>query len=208
MKYSISLGHLVYSFESLAKLMAAASPKRSADELAKIAAKSEQERVAAQMILANLPLKEFLNIELIAANTDEVTRLIQDEFNAQAFSTIAHMTVGELREWLLSYSTQNSEIAKVRDGLTPEMVAAVSKIMRNQDLVLVSSKIQNITKFRNTIGLKGHVGVRLQPNHPTDDAKGILLGAIDGLLWVPETVIGINPASDSPKKCSHTFNFN
>ncbi len=200
MNYSATLGHLIYSFDSLAKLMAAATPKRSADELAGLAAKSEQERVAAQMILANLPLKEFLNVEVIAAKDDEVTRLIQSEFKAEAFSYIAHMTVGELREWLLAYTTQNSEIAKVRDGLTPEMVAAVSKIMRNQDLVAVSAKISNVTKFRNTIGLKGHIGVRLQPNHPTDDAKGILCSIIDGLLLgAGDAVIGINPASDSPK---------
>lgn len=200
MSYKIVIGSISYTFNSLKELMAKASPLRSADELAGIAARSQSERVAAQMCLADLPLDIFVNEDLIDAKTDEITRLIQKQFDEKAFKSIAHHTVGSFRDWLLLYSTQKDEIAQIKWGLTPEMVAAVSKIMRNQDLVAVAKKCEIITKFRNTIGLQGHLSVRLQPNHPTDDWKGIAVSTFDGLmLGAGDAVIGVNPASDNPK---------
>lgn len=200
MNFKITIGVKTYHFPSLRVLMAKATPLRSADVLAELAADNQSERVAAQMCLADLPLKVFLEEELVLAEKDEVTRLIQKQFDPLAFSKISHLTVGAFREWLLSYTTDSKEIASIKWGLTPEMVAAVSKIMRNQDLIAVSQKCEVITKFRNTQGLKGHIGVRLQPNHPTDDWKGIAVSILDGLtLGAGDAVIGINPASDSPK---------
>ncbi len=179
--------------------MATASPQRSADQLALVATDSQRERVAAQMCLADLSLSAFLNEELIPANIDEVTRLIQKQFDAQAFSLISHHSVGSFRDWLLEYTTGREVLESIRWGLTPEMVAATSKIMRNQDLIAVAKKCEVVTKFRNTMGLKGHLGVRLQPNHPTDDKKGIAVSILDGLvLGAGDAVIGINPASDNP----------
>ena len=179
--------------------MAKASPLRSADVLAKISAKTQSERVAAQMCLADLPLKEFLNEMLVEPAVDDVTQLIQNQFDSKAFKTISHHTVGSFREWLLGYETGAKEIAAIKWALTPEMVAAVSKIMRNQDLIAVAKKCEVITKFRSTMGLKNHMGVRLQPNHPTDDEKGILISTMDGLsLGAGDALIGINPASDNP----------
>lgn len=176
---------------------------RSADILAGLAASSQTERVAAQMCLSNLPLRQFLNEELIPAHIDEISRLIEAQFDSEAFKLISHHTVGSFREWLLSYEVGNEELSKIKWALTPEMVAAVSKIMRNQDLILVSKKCEVVTKFRTTMGLKGHLGVRLQPNHPTDDQKGILASIFDGLmLGAGDAVIGINPASDNPKNAA------
>jgi ethanolamine ammonia-lyase large subunit len=166
--------------------------------MAGLAARNEQERIAAKLVLADIPLSQFLNEEIIPAETDAVSRLILDEFDSQAFQSIAHLTVGGFRDWLLAYETDGIKLAQISPGLTPEMVAAVSKIMANQDLILVASKIRVITKFRNTLGLKGHFSTRLQPNSATDDAKGIMASTIDGLLYgVGDAVIGINPASDS-----------
>ena len=200
MGYKIIVGDKTYKFSSLVDLMARATPLRSADQLAGIAASTLSERVAAQMCLADLSLKVFLEEEMISAKNDEVTRLIQKQFDAQAFKKISHHTVGSFREWLLSYSTLTSDLISIKWALTPEMVAAVSKIMRNQDLIAVAQKCEVITKFRNTLGLKGHIGVRLQPNHPTDDWKGIAVSILDGLvLGAGDAVIGINPASDNPK---------
>ena len=200
MGYKIIVGDKTYKFSSLVDLMARATPLRSADQLAGIAASTLSERVAAQMCLADLSLKVFLEEEMISAKNDEVTRLIQKQFDAEAFKKISHHTVGSFREWLLSYSTLTSDLISIKWALTPEMVAAVSKIMRNQDLIAVAQKCEVITKFRNTLGLKGHIGVRLQPNHPTDDWKGIAVSILDGLvLGAGDAVIGINPASDNPK---------
>jgi ethanolamine ammonia-lyase large subunit len=200
MTYKITIGQMNYSFKSLKDLMAKASPLRSADQLAGIAAFSQSERVAAQMCLADLPLKTFLNEDLIPASIDEVTRLIQKQFDPQAFKLIAHHTVGSFRDWLLGYAVGTLELTSIQYGLTPEMVSSVSKIMRNQDLIAVARKCEVVTRFRNTMGLKGHLGVRLQPNHPTDDWKGIAVSIIDGLaLGAGDAVIGINPASDQPK---------
>jgi ethanolamine ammonia-lyase large subunit len=198
--YRYTLGNETFHFGDLKQLMAKASPRRSADELAGIAARTETERAAAQSALADVPLTAFLNDVFIAYDQDEVTRLILDGHQNAAFAPLQSKTVGEFRDWLLQDSTDNSAIKTVSDGITPEMAAAVSKLMRLQDLIAVAKKITVITKFRNTIGLPSRLATRLQPNHPTDDAKGILVSIIDGLLLGSgDAVIGINPATDSPK---------
>ncbi|MDC0609731.1 ethanolamine ammonia-lyase subunit EutB [Vibrio sp.] len=196
--YQYQLGTQVYHFKNLAEVMAKASPLRSGDQLAGVAAQSAEERVVAQMILAETPLKTFLNEVLIPYEKDEITRLIIDTHDKLAFSEISHLTVGDFRNWLLQESTTSVELARVRPGITPEMAAAVSKIMRNQDLILVAKKCHVVTKFRNTIGLPGHLSTRLQPNHPTDDINGIAASMFDGLMYGNgDAVIGINPATDS-----------
>jgi ethanolamine ammonia-lyase large subunit len=165
--------------------------------LAGVAAGSAEERVKAQMELADTPLKRFLNESVIPYESDDVTRLILDSHVPEAFSPISHLTVGELREWLLDEETGDESLAAVAPGLTPEMVAAVSKIMRVQDLVTVSSKRHVITRFRDTLGLPGRLATRLQPNHPTDDPRGIAASVVDGLMYANgDAVIGVNPASD------------
>ena len=187
-----------FSFHSLAELMAKATPLRSGDQLAGVAATSMAERVAAQKCLADVPLIQFLEEPPIPYEQDEVTRLILDRHDKQAFAPVASLTVGQFRDWLLRYETTHKELTDLAPGLTPEMVAAVSKIMSNQDLILVASKCRVITRFRNTIGLPGHFSVRLQPNHPTDDIIGIAASILDGLLHgCGDAVIGINPATDS-----------
>ncbi|KUI97954.1 ethanolamine ammonia-lyase subunit EutB [Vibrio sp. MEBiC08052] len=199
--YRYQLGTHLYQFASLAEVMAKASPLRSGDQLAGVAAQSAEERVVAQMVLADLPLKVFLNEALIPYEQDEITRLIIDEHDAAAFTTIAHLTVGDFRNWLLQETTTAVELARIRAGVTPEMAAAVSKIMRNQDLILVAKKCHVITQFRNTIGLSGHLSTRLQPNHPTDDMNGIAASIFDGLMYGNgDAVIGINPATDNVKQ--------
>jgi len=199
MAYHLQLGRDFYSFPDLKTLMAKATPLRSGDELAGVAAASAEERVAAQMRLAEVPLTQFLEEWLIPYETDEVTRLIADRHDAIAFAPVANLTVGEFREWLLAYKTTSSVLTALAPGLTPEMVAAVSKIMSNQDLMLVARKASVVTRFRNTIGLPGRLSVRLQPNHPTDDPKGIAASILDGLLYgCGDAVIGINPATDNP----------
>lgn len=196
--YQYQLGSQTYQFASLKEVMAKASPLRSGDQLAGVAANSAEERVIAQMVLADLPLKTFLQDLLIPYEQDEITRLIIDEHDAKAFLEIAHLTVGDFRNWLLQESTTSVEISRVSKGITPEMAAAVSKIMRNQDLILVAKKCQVITAFRNTIGLPGRLSTRLQPNHPTDDVSGIAASMFDGLMYGNgDAVIGINPATDS-----------
>lgn len=200
MAYKKIIGQKSYIFKGLKDLMAKASPLRSADILARISASTQSERVAAQMCLADLPLKVFLDEMLIDEGVDDVTQLIQNQFDSKVFKTISHHTVGSFREWLLNYETGAKEIAGIKWALTPEMVSAVSKIMRNQDLIAVGKKCEVITKFRSTMGLKNHMGVRLQPNHPTDDEKGVLISTMDGLsLGAGDALIGINPASDNPK---------
>ncbi|RQO71247.1 ethanolamine ammonia lyase large subunit [Aquitalea sp. FJL05] len=200
MSYAITIGPRRYRFDDLKTLLARATPLRSGDQLAGIAASSAEERVAAQMCLADVPLVTFLNELLIPYEQDEISRLIIDSHDAQAFAAIRQLTVGGLRDWLLSDAASSAMLAAVAPGLTPEMVSAVSKLMRNQDLVWVASKCRVITRFRNTQGLPGHMGVRLQPNHPTDDARGIAAAMLDGLLYgAGDAVIGINPASDSPE---------
>ena len=196
--YKTILGNKTYHFENLKVLMAKASPARSGDDLAGISAHSMEERVAAKMALADVPLKQFLEEQLIPYEADEVTRLIVDTHDKEAFRPISHLTVGDFRNWLLNDHTNFEMLAYIAPGITPEMAAAVSKIMRNQDLILAAKKCRVITRFRNTIGLPGHFSVRLQPNHPTDDLKGIAASLIDGLMYGSgDAVIGINPASDS-----------
>tara|TARA_R110000868_G_scaffold38872_1_gene135587 strand:+ start:3475 stop:4845 length:1371 start_codon:yes stop_codon:yes gene_type:complete len=200
MVYRFTLGHQNYLFDDLKTLMAKASPHRSGDVLAGIAAKNNVERIAAQYALSELPLKTFLKEAVVPYESDEVTRLIIDTHDAKSFERISHLTVGELRDFFLEDTTNGNTILELSRALTPEMVAAVSKLMRNQDLIVVSSKIELVTRFRNTLGLKGNVSIRLQPNHPTDDLKGILASTIDGLLYgCGDAVIGINPATDSPE---------
>ena len=198
MPYTTDLRGRRYAFADLKTLLARASPPRSADQLAGIAAASEEERAVAQWILADLPLRRFLEEPLIAPERDEVSRLIFDSHDAAAFRPVTGLSVGEFREWLLSDSTTDADIAAVRPGLIPEMAAAVSKIMRNQDLIAAAKRCTVVSRFRNTIGLPGRLSTRLQPNHPTDDPKGIAAGILDGLLYGNgDAVIGINPASDS-----------
>ena len=168
-----TIAQRVHRFSGLADVMAKATPARSGDRLAGVAAKSAEERVAAQICLADIPLRDFAGNQLIPYETDEVTRAICDNWDKQAFQKIANLTVGEFREYLLSYETTDHELAAIAPGLMPEMVAAVSKLMRAQDLISVAQKIEVKTKFRSTVGQKGHLAIRLQPNHPTDDLKAI-----------------------------------
>jgi ethanolamine ammonia-lyase large subunit len=199
MDYRHTIDHRVYQFADLKDLLAKASPFRSGDALAGVAATTYEERVAAQICLAEVPLKQFLLEAVIPYESDEITRLIIDSHDAVAFEVISGFTVGELRDWLLGDKTDTLTLQQLAKGLTPEMVAAVSKVMRNQDLIAVAKKCSVVTRFRNTIGLKGRFSTRLQPNHPTDDAKGILASVVDGLLYGNgDAVIGINPATDSP----------
>ncbi|MEP9369279.1 ethanolamine ammonia-lyase subunit EutB [Xanthobacter sp. VNH20] len=192
------IGSRSYVFADLKELMAKATPPRSGDMLAGIAATSAEENVAAKMCLAEVPLKTFLSEALIPYEEDEVTRLILDGHDHSAFTPVASLTVGDFRDYLLSDAATPEILARLAHGLTPEMVAAVSKIMRNQDLILVAKKCRVVTRFRNTIGLPGTMAVRLQPNHPTDDAAGVSAAILDGLLYgCGDAVIGINPASDS-----------
>ncbi|WP_437881745.1 ethanolamine ammonia-lyase subunit EutB [Pseudomonas sp. LRF_L74] len=192
------IGAQSWRFDSLRTVMAKASPARSGDYLAGVAAGNDAERVAAQMTLADIPLKHFLSEALIPYEQDEVTRLIIDGHDRAAFAPVSHLTVGGLRDWLLSEQADEAALAALAPGLTPEMVAAVSKIMRVQDLILVAQKIRVVSRFRNTIGLRGRMSTRLQPNHPTDDPAGVAASILDGLLYGNgDAVIGINPATDS-----------
>jgi len=198
----VSLHHTIdgvtYNFRDLKDLLAKATPARAGDELAGIAACSSVQRVAAQMSLADLPLAAFLNEAVVPYEDDEVSRLIFDSHDSSAFAPIASLTVGGLRDWLLSYETTTESLAALAPGLTPEMAAAVSKLMRVQDLIAVARKIRVVTRFRTTVGLPGRLSTRLQPNHPTDDPVGIAAAIIDGLLLGSgDAVIGINPVADN-----------
>lgn len=207
MAYQHTINQQVYQFKDLKDLLAKASPFRTGDALAGLSAATYEERVAAQIALADVPLKTFLSEMIIPYEKDEITRLIVDSHDPAAFNPIAHLTVGELRDWLLSEQADSLVLQNLKWGLTPEMVAAVSKLMRNQDLIAVAKKCEVITRFRNTIGLKGRFSTRLQPNHPTDDPKGIAASIIDGLLYGSgDAVIGINPALDSPSSVMNLLN--
>ncbi|TCT03234.1 ethanolamine ammonia-lyase subunit EutB [Aquabacter spiritensis] len=198
MSFTHRIGPKSYVFSDLKDLMAKATPPRSGDMLAGLSATSAQENVAARMCLADLPLKHFLSEALIPYEADEVTRLILDTHDGTAFAPVSAMTVGDFRDFLLSDAATPAALAALAPGLMPEMAAAVSKIMRNQDLVLAARKCRVVTRFRNTIGLPGTMAVRLQPNHPTDDPAGVSATILDGLLYGSgDAVIGINPASDS-----------
>ncbi|MCC7598369.1 ethanolamine ammonia-lyase subunit EutB [Janthinobacterium sp. FW305-129] len=197
-RFSHTIDSHVYQFASLKELLAKASPLRSGDVLAGVAASSARERVAAQLALAEVPLLTFLNEALVPYEDDEVTRLIVDTHARAAFAPISHLCVGDFRDWLLDDATDTPTLVRVAAGITPEMAAAVSKIMRLQDLVLVARKCRVVTAFRNTLGLEGRLSTRLQPNHPTDDATGIAASMLDGLmLGSGDAVIGINPATDN-----------
>ncbi|MGA7594784.1 MAG: ethanolamine ammonia-lyase subunit EutB, partial [Gallionella sp.] len=198
MAYQYGVGGTNYRFGSLKEVMAKATPARSGDYLAGVAAETYAERMAARMCLAAIPLKRFLEELLVPYESDEVTRLIIDSHDAQAFAEISHLTVGDFRDWLLSDAADTAALKRIAFGITPEMAAAVSKLMRNQDLILAAKKCHVVTAFRDTIGLPGRLSSRLQPNHPTDDARGIAASIMDGLLYgAGDAVIGINPASDS-----------
>ena len=198
MGFSASVGVQRFAFEDLRALLAKAGPARSGDALAGLAANSEAERMAARMVLADLPLRRFLDEAVIPYELDEVTRLIVDSHDESAFSAISSLTVGQLREHLLCDETDTAALQRLASGITPEMAAAVSKLMRNQDLILVAAKCKVVTSFRNTLGLPGRLAVRLQPNHPTDDPKGVAASMLDGLMYgCGDAVIGINPASDN-----------
>ena len=193
-----SIGVRRYHFADLKAVLAKASPARSGDCLAGIAADTAAERMAARLVLADLPLRRFLDEALIPYEIDEVTRLIVDSHDASVFAPISGLTVGDFRDWLLADATDSGQLAAVAASITPEMAAAVSKLMRNQDLIAVARKCRVVTAFRDTLGLPGRLAVRLQPNHPTDDARGIAASLLDGLMYgVGDAVIGINPASDS-----------
>ena len=203
MGFRTSLGSRSYVFADLKSLMAKASPLRSGDCLSGVAAATSEERIAAALILAEVPLKRFLYEPLIPYEEDEVTRVILDDHQPVAFEPISGLTVGDLRNWLLSDAVGTEDLSHIARGLTPEMVAAVSKLMRNQDLILVSAKCRVVTRFRNTLGLAGCLSVRLQPNHPTDDVRGVGASIIDGLLnGAGDAVIGVNPASDNLRETS------
>lgn len=198
MSYRERVGAQSFSFSGLKDVMAKATPMRSGDALAGIAAGTAAERLAARLCLADVPLQRFLDEALVPYEADEVTRLIIDTHDRAAFAPVAHLTVGGLRDWLLSDAATPEVLARLHAGITPEMAAAVSKLMRNQDLILVARKCHVVTRFRNTIGLPGRLSVRLQPNHPTDDPRGIAVSTLDGLLYgAGDAVIGINPATDS-----------
>ena len=197
-RYRHTVGIATTGFADLKDLLAKASPARSGDRLAGVAAATDEERAIAQMALAELPLRTFLNDLLVPYEDDEVTRLIVDSHDAAAFAAVSHLTVGDFRNWLLGDAADSAALAALAPGLMPEMAAAVCKIMRNQDLILVAQKCRVSTAFRNTIGLPGRLSTRLQPNHPTDDAAGIAASLLDGLLYGSgDAVIGINPATDS-----------
>ncbi|ATD71329.1 MULTISPECIES: ethanolamine ammonia-lyase subunit EutB [Gordonia] len=203
MRFTQTISGTSYEFDGLVELMAKATPRRSGDELAGCAATSDAERAAAAWQLADVPLSSFLEDLLVPYESDEVTRLIVDTHDRAAFTEISHLTVGGFRDWLLEISTRSDaaeRIARISPAVTPEMAAATSKIMRNQDLILVASVIRVTSAFRTTIGLPGRIATRLQPNHPTDDPRGIAAATLDGLLMgCGDAVIGINPASDSPQ---------
>ncbi|HEX4191660.1 MAG TPA: ethanolamine ammonia-lyase subunit EutB [Stellaceae bacterium] len=200
--YTATIGLTRYHFPSLRDLLAKASPPRSGDNLAGIAATAAAERVAAQTALADLPLATFLNEAIIPYEDDEVTRLIIDRHDGRAFAPVAALTVGGFRDWLLSDAATSAALSALSPGLTPEIVAAVSKLCRNQDLIAIATKTSVVTRFRNTIGLPGRLSARLQPNHPTDAPRGVLASIIDGLLLgCGDAVIGVNPATDSPERC-------
>jgi ethanolamine ammonia-lyase large subunit len=204
MPFSHSIGSHKYTFASLRELLAKATPLRSGDVLAGVAAENAEERVAARCALADLPLAHFLDEQVVPYESDEVTRLIVDTHDAEAFAPLRSLTVGELRDWLLSDEATPQRLAFVAPGLTPEMAAAVSKLMRVQDLIAAAAKIHVITRFRTTVGLPGRLSARLQPNHPADDALGIAASILDGLLMGSgDAVVGINPAGDNVETTTH-----
>jgi ethanolamine ammonia-lyase large subunit len=207
MPYAHTIRGERFVFADLRELFARANEQKSGDELAGVAAATDRERVAAKFALADIPLSDIVNRPLIEPDRDDVTRLILDTLDRDSFAAIGSLTVGEFRELLLRDSTTESELHRLRWAITPEIAAAVCKLMSNKDLVLVASKIRNVTRCRNTMGQRGVLGIRLQPNHPTDDLAGILLTAVDGLLFgCGDAVIGVNPATDSIQSVATILN--
>ena len=205
MVYSAHFKGRQFAFSDLRSLMAKASPRRSADELAGLSAESELERAMAQRVLAEVPLSQFIEEPLIPPEIDEVSQLILERHNVEAFAPLSGLTVGGFRDWLLK---DTSDLTHLKEGLTPEMVAAVSKIMRNQDLISVSRRCRIVTRFRNTLGLAGCLSTRLQPNHPTDDPRGIAASVLDGLMYGSgDAVIGVNPATDNLQNVQTLLHF-
>src|SRR5690242_13256498 len=199
--YSATIGARHYKFRDIANLLAKASPLRSGDQLAGLSADTDEERIAARHVLADLPLATFLHQHVVPYEACEVTRLIVDKHDQKAFAPVAHLTVGEFRDWLLSDEATTEALSALAPGVTPEMAAAVSKISRLQDLMVMAAKCSVVTRFRNTVGLPGRLSVRLQPNHPTDNPAGIAASILDGLLLGSgDAVIGINPATDSVER--------
>jgi ethanolamine ammonia-lyase large subunit len=199
MRFAHTVDGVTWEFADLRELLARASPHRSGDVLAGIAARSAEERVAARLALADVPVRTFLGESVVPYEADDVTRLVADRLDRAAIAPVAHLTVGALREWLLDDATGAAELAALAPGVPPELAAAVSKLMRNQDLLLAARKCRVVTRFRNTLGLAGRLAVRLQPNHPTDDPRGVAASVLDGLLLgAGDAVIGVNPASNAP----------
>jgi ethanolamine ammonia-lyase large subunit len=206
-RYQSVVAGKLYQFSNLKALLAKATPLRSGDQLAGLAAQNAEERVAAQIALADLPMSAFLDEPVIPYEADEVTRLIFDKHDREAFKPVAHLTVGEFRDWLLSHQADGDALAKLSSGLMPEQVAAVSKLMREQDLIQVARKIRVVTRFRTTVGLPGTLSTRLQPNHPSDDPQAITASIIDGLMLESgDAVIGINPVTDNPERLIRLLN--
>ena len=206
-RYQSVVAGKLYQFNNLKALLAKATPLRSGDQLAGLAAQNAEERVAAQIALADLPMSAFLDEPVIPYEADEVTRLIFDKHDREAFKPVAHLTVGEFRDWLLSHQADGDALAKLSSGLMPEQVAAVSKLMREQDLIQVARKIRVVTRFRTTVGLPGTLSTRLQPNHPSDDPQAITASIIDGLMLESgDAVIGINPVTDNPERLIRLLN--
>jgi ethanolamine ammonia-lyase large subunit len=204
MIFAHSIANRRYTFDSLRELLAKATPLRSGDVLAGVAAESAEERVAAQCALADLPLEHFCQEAVVPYEDDEVTRLIVDTHDAEAFAPVRSLTVGELRDWILSEDATQERLAALAAGVTPEMAAAVSKLMRVQDLILAAAKMRVVSRFRTTVGLPRRLSARLQPNHPTDDALGIAASILDGLLMGSgDAVVGINPAGDNVETTTH-----
>ncbi|MGI4885619.1 MAG: ethanolamine ammonia-lyase subunit EutB [Janthinobacterium lividum] len=204
MPYRHTVRQRTYVFDDLKTLLARASPLRAGDALAGVAAATYEERVAAQYALADVPLRTFLHEALVPYEADEVTRLIIDTHDAAALAPVGHRTVGQLRDWLVSDAADAGALAALAPGLTPEMVAAVSKLLRNQELIAVARRVEVVTRFRNTLGLRGRLATRLQPNHPTDDLRGIAASLVDGLRYGSgDAVIGINPATDNTQAVSN-----
>ncbi|HEV3205276.1 MAG TPA: ethanolamine ammonia-lyase subunit EutB, partial [Gemmataceae bacterium] len=187
-----------FTFADLREVFAKANEEKSGDRLAGLAANSERERVAAKRVLADIRLGEIVDQPLIDPDQDEVSRLILDSLDRETFHPLRSLTVGEFREYLLADDVGEPELGRLHRGITPEIAAAVAKLMSNKDLVLAASKIRNVTRCRNTMGQRGVLGIRLQPNHPSDDLAGILLTAVDGLLFgCGDAVIGVNPSADA-----------
>jgi ethanolamine ammonia-lyase large subunit len=198
MPYQTTIRGERFTFADLREVFARANEEKSGDRLAGIAARTERERVAAKLVLADVTLGDIVNSPLIDPGRDEVTRLILDSVDHDAFRPFSGLTVGQFREYLLDDATDEVDLRRVQRAITPEIVAAVAKLMSNKDLVLAASKARNVTRCRNTMGQRGVLGIRVQPNHPADDLGGILLAAVDGLLFgCGDAVIGVNPATES-----------